>query len=91
MEVRSFSMFAASSETLIFPVDTSFHQKVRRPGGIPREKALKYAKMQVLRMFVGVSQALGSDGRGMPMAIAAVPRRLARAGHLAITADFRFD
>jgi len=90
-------MLAANSETLIFPVETSFHQKVHRPGGLPRETALKYAKMQVLRVFIRCAQPIG-NAHGMP--IRAVPsRRPSRCpsrcpwpgtARLAMAAHFRF-
>ena len=82
-------MSTASSQTLVFPVETSFHQKVRRPGGIPREKALRYAKMQVLRLFVRGALADGelrARKRGLPWRC-----RWPKVSYLAIAADFTFD
>jgi hypothetical protein len=36
----------------IFPVETNFQKMARRPGGISRERALRNAKTEVLRLFI---------------------------------------
>jgi hypothetical protein len=36
----------------VFPVETNFQKMARRPGGISRERALRNAKTEVLRLFI---------------------------------------
>ena len=78
-----------SNGALVFPVETSFQKIARRPGGIPRERALRNAKTQVLRLFIRNVRPVG-DVRKMP--VRAVPmRRPPTIGYLSIAAGFRFD
>lgn len=77
-------------DALVFPMETSFQQKARRPGGIPRELALKNAKIQVLRLFICCVRPVG-DMRTAP--VRAMPRRRApaRSGYFAMAAGFKLD
>ncbi len=69
-------------DSRVFPLDTNFQRMARRPGGIPREQALRNAKIQVLRLFVRFSQPVGND-REMP--VYAIPLRRSREnGYLAM-------
>ena len=78
-----------SGHVVIFPVETSFHRMARRPGGIPREKALRNAKTQVLRLLGQCFRPAG-DLRRVP--VRAVPVRcVPRSGYLSMMSGFRFD
>jgi hypothetical protein len=43
---------------LIFPVETNFHKMVRRPGGMPRQQALRNAERELER-FVHWTMSAG--------------------------------
>jgi hypothetical protein len=55
-----------------FAVETNFQRLACRPGGIPRDQALRNAKIQVLRLFTRTREPIG-DGRDMP--VSAIPLR----------------
>jgi hypothetical protein len=65
-------MHIAQSSTIrvvIFPVVTNFETMARRPGGLPRDQALRNARIRVQRL----------TGRGSKPAAKAVPRLAPRA------------
>lgn len=71
-----------SAYARVFPVVTNFQKMARRPGGMPREQALRNAKIQVLRLFIRSREPVG-DGHNMP--IRAIPLRHSRKnGYLAM-------
>jgi hypothetical protein len=74
----------------IFPLETSFHKKTGRPGGIPREQALRNARMQVMRLFVRCAWP-AADVRAIPVRVVPLRRASPRTGYLAMASGFRFD
>jgi len=79
-----------SGGALIFPLETSFHKKTGRPGGIPREKALRNARMQVMRLFVRCARP-AADVRTLPVRTVPLQRASPRTGFLAMASGFKFD
>ena len=45
----------------IFPVETTFQKQARRPGGVPRDRAIKYAEARVDEIKPGFDEWLGSE------------------------------
>jgi hypothetical protein len=48
----------------VFPVETNFQRMACRPGGVPREQALRNAKIHVLRLFIRSRETVGYDRNG---------------------------
>lgn len=88
---RAFSAVADanSDDASIFPLETSFHKKTGRPGGIPRQQALRNARMQVVRLFVRCARP--ADVRTIPVRVVPLRRASPRTGYLAMASGFRFD
>ena len=89
---RAFNAMADgnSAGALIFPLETSFHKKTGRPGGIPREQALRNARLQVMRLFVRCARP-AADVRTIPARVVPLRRASMRTGYLAMASGFRFD
>ncbi len=79
-----------SDDALIFALETSFHKKTGRPGGIPREQALRNARMQVMRVFIRCDRP-AADVRAMPVRVVPLRHCSRRTGYLAMAAGFKFD
>ena len=45
----------------VFPVETTFQRQARRPGGVPRERAIKYAEDGVEEVKPGFDEWLGGE------------------------------
>ena len=86
---RNAGHFVLRAEALVFPLETSFHKKTGRPGGIPREQALRNARMQVMRLFIRCARP--ADVRTIPVRAASLRRSSPRTGYLAMASGFKFD
>jgi hypothetical protein len=45
----------------IFPVETTFQKQARRAGGVPRDRAIKYAESRVEEVKPGFDEWLGNE------------------------------
>jgi hypothetical protein len=72
-----------TSEARIFPVDTNFQQMARRPGGMPRDRAIERAEIEIEGIKVEFDEWLGRELAELAVAVEATrdgqhgPERLA--------------
>jgi len=76
-----------SNYAVVFSMETSFQRMARRPGGIPRQQALRNARTGVLRLFIRGFRAAA------PLPLPPAPLRCPppRVGYLAIVSGFKLD
>jgi hypothetical protein len=75
----------SSRYAFVFPLETSFQKMARRPGGIPREQALRNAKTEVLRLFIRCIRPAAPVRAAVPL------RRPPGIGYLPMASGFKFD
>jgi hypothetical protein len=78
------AMPLSSKYAIVFSLETSFQRLARRPGGLPRQQALRNARTGALRLFIDCFR------RAAPPPAATV-RPAPPSGYLAVASGFKLD
>jgi hypothetical protein len=78
------AMTLSSKYAIVFSLETSFQRLARRPGGLPRQQALRNARTGALRLFINCFR------RAAPPPAATV-RPAPPSGYLAMASGFKLD
>jgi len=78
------AMPLSTRSAIVFSLETSFQRLARRPGGPPRQQALRNARTGALRLFINCFRPAAP----LP---AAQARPAPRSGYLAMASAFKLD